>query len=183
MKRAVFTFGRFNPPTIGHEKLIKAVAKEAGSDDWFIIPSQTAGEKKNPLPYDVKTKYMRLMFPQYADHIDDKACCRTPVDVMKHLMMKEYTDVVFVVGSDRLGQFGFLQKNNRKDEYSFNTIEIVSAGERDPDAEGASGMSASKMRKAAKDVKTSDFMAGIPDSLSSKQKLELMKEVRKGMGL
>ena len=183
MKRAVFTFGRFNPPTIGHEKLIKAVAKEAGSDDWFIIPSQTAGEKKNPLPYDVKTKYMRLMFPQYADHIDDKACCRTPVDVMKHLMMKGYTDVVFVVGSDRLGQFGFLQKNNRKDEYSFNTIEIVSAGERDPDAEGASGMSASKMRKAAKDVKTSDFMAGIPDSLSSKQKLELMKEVRKGMGL
>ena len=70
MKRAVFTFGRFNPPTIGHEKLIKAVAKEAGSDDWFIIPSQTAGEKKNPLPYDVKTKYMKLMFPQYADHID-----------------------------------------------------------------------------------------------------------------
>ena len=183
MKRAVFTFGRFNPPTIGHEKLIKAVAKEAGSDDWFIIPSQTAGEKKNPLPYDVKTKYMKMMFPQYADHIDDKACCRTPVDVMKHLMMKEYTDVVFVVGSDRLGQFGFLQKNNRKDEYSFNTIEIVSAGERDPDAEGASGMSASKMRKAAKDVKTSDFMAGIPDSLTSKQKLELMKEVRKGMGL
>ena len=183
MKRAVFTFGRFNPPTIGHEKLIKAVAKEAGSDDWFIIPSQTAGEKKNPLPYDVKTKYMKMMFPQYADHIDDKACCRTPVDVMKHLMMKGYTDVVFVVGSDRLGQFGFLQKNNRKDEYSFNTIEIVSAGERDPDAEGASGMSASKMRKAAKDVKTSDFMAGIPDSLSSKQKLELMKEVRKGMGL
>ena len=183
MKKVVFAYGRFNPPTIGHEKLIHAVERQARGEDWLIIPTQSVDPKDNPLPYDVKTKYMKMMFPQYADHIDDKACCRTPVDVMKHLMMKGYSDVVFVVGSDRLGQFGFLEKNNRKDDYSFNSIEIVSAGERDPDAEGASGMSAAKMRKAAKDVKTSDFMAGIPDSLSSKQKLELMKEVRKGMGL
>jgi len=183
MKKVVFAYGRFNPPTIGHEKLIQAVERQAKGEDWLIIPTQSVDPKSNPLPYDVKTKYMKMMFPQYADHIDDKACCKTAIDVMKRLMMEGYTDVVFVVGSDRLGQFGFLDKNNRKDDYSFNTIEIVSAGERDPDAEGASGMSASKMRKAAKDVKTSDFIAGIPDSLTTKQKLELMKEVRKGMGL
>ena len=183
MKKVVFTFGRFNPPTIGHEKLIQAVEKEAGSADWLIIPSQTVEKKKNPLPYEYKVELLKKMFPQYAKHIDDGACCKTPIDVMKHLMMKEYTDVVMVVGSDRVGAMSFIQKYNRGDDYSFNTIEIVSAGERDPDAEGASGMSASKMRKAAKDVKTSDFIAGIPDSLTTKQKLELMKEVRKGMGL
>jgi hypothetical protein len=126
---------------------------------------------------------MKLMFPQYADHIDDKACCRTPVDVMKHLMMKDYTDVVMMVGSDRVNDFGWIQKNNRKDDYSFSTIEIKSAGERDPDAEGATGMSASKMRAAAKDGKSRDFVDGIPDSLSTTEKLNLMAEVRKGMGL
>ena len=183
MKKVVFAYGRFNPPTLGHQKLIRAVEKEAGSDDWLIIPTQSVDSKSNPLPYDVKAKYMKMMFPQYADHIDDKACCRTPVDVMKHLMMKEYTDVVMIVGSDRMGQFGFLEKNNRKDDYAFNSIKFVSAGERDPDSDGASGMSASKMRKAAKDINVDDFMAGIPNSLTPKQKLDLMAEVRKGMGL
>ena len=183
MKKVYVTFGRLNPPTIGHVILIKEVQSKAGSDDWLIVTSQSVNQKTDPLPYKTKVEIIQKMFPWAADNIDDTACCKTPIDVMNHLMMKGYSDVVVVVGSDRLGQFGFLEKNNRKDDYSFNSIEIVSAGERDPDAEGASGMSASKMRKAAKDVKTSDFMAGIPDSLSSKQKLELMKEVRKGMGL
>ena len=183
MKKVVFAYGRFNPPTIGHQKLIRAVEKEAGSDDWLIIPTQSVDSKSNPLPYDVKAKYMKMMFPQYADHIDDKACCRTPVDVMKHLMMKEYTDVVMIVGSDRMGQFGFLEKNNRKDDYAFNSIKFVSAGERDPDSDGASGMSASKMREAVKNGKTRNFMEGIPNTFSIQQKLELMEEVRKGMGL
>ena len=183
MKKVVFAYGRFNPPTIGHEKLIQAVAKEAGSDDWLIIPTQTAGEKKNPLPYNIKTKFMKMMFPQYASNIDDKACCRTPVDVMKHLMMKEYTDVVMMVGSDRINDFGWLQKNNRGDDYSFSTIEIKSAGERDPDKDGATGMSASKMREAAEQGKFSDFAKGIPATLTVQDKMELMTDVRKGMGL
>ncbi len=184
MKKAVFTFGRFNPPTIGHEKLIKAVAKEAGSDDWFIIPSQSQKKKTDPLPYDIKTKYMKMMFPWAASHIDDKACCNTIIKVGAHLMMKEYTDIVMVVGSDRVADFDkLLQKYNRTDDYSFSTIVVKSAGERDPDAEGATGMSASKMRVAASDKKTRDFMAGIPDTLTVNQKLDLMQEVRKGMGL
>ena len=183
MKKVYATFGRLNPPTIGHEKLLKAVESKAGSDDWWIVVSQSVKPKTDPLPYQTKVEYLKKMFPWAADHIDDKACCKTAIDVMKRLMMEGYTDVVFVVGSDRLGQFGFLQKNNRKDEYSFNTIEIVSAGERDPDAEGASGMSASKMREAAKNEKTTDFLEGIPDTLSVKEKLDLMAKVREGMGL
>ena len=126
---------------------------------------------------------MNLMFPEYADHIDDKACCRTPVDVMKHLMMKEYTDVIMMVGSDRVNDFGWIQKNNRKDDYSFSTIEIKSAGERDPDKDGATGMSASKMREAAKDQKAQDFIAGMPEAMNLQDKMELMIQVRKGMGL
>jgi hypothetical protein len=98
-------------------------------------------------------------------------------------MMKDYSDIIMVVGSDRVTDFDkILQKYNRVD-FSFGTIQVVSAGERDPDAEGASGMSASKMRAAAKDVKTVDFMSGIPDTMSAEDKLELMAKVREGMGL
>jgi hypothetical protein len=88
-----------------------------------------------------------------------------------------------VVGSDRVGAMSFIQKYNRGDDYSFNTVEIANAGERDPDADGASGMSASKMRDAAKNQKTTEFLEGIPDTLSVKNKLELMAKVREGMGL
>ena len=123
------------------------------------------------------------MFPWAADHIDDKACCKTAIDVMKRLMMEGYTDVVFVVGSDRMGGMKFVKEYNRSDQYSFNSVELESAGERDPDADGAAGMSASKMRAAAKDGKSRDFVDGIPDSLSTTEKLNLMAEVRKGMGL
>ena len=123
------------------------------------------------------------MFPQYADHIDDKACCKTAIDVMKRLMMEGYTDVVFVVGSDRMGGMKFVKEYNRSDQYSFNSVELESAGERDPDADGAAGMSASKMREAAKNQKTTEFLQGIPDTLSVKEKLDLMAKVREGMGL
>ena len=181
MKTCYFTFGRFNPPTIGHEKLLRTVEKEAGSDDYLIYPSQSLDKKDNPLPYAYKVEILQKMFPWA--NIETAACCNTIMKVAQDMMMKDYSDIVMVVGSDRVGQFDKLLNKQNTIDYTFNSIKIVSAGERDPDAEGASGMSASKMRKAAKDVKTSDFMAGIPDSLSSKQKLELMKEVRKGMGL
>ena len=183
MSTCYFTFGRFNPPTIGHEKLIKAVEKEAGSSDWLIFPSQTHKKPDNPLPYDYKVSVMQKMFPFAADHIDEKACCNTIIKVAQHLMMKDYSDIIMVVGSDRVTDFDkILQKYNRVD-FSFGTIQVVSAGQRDPDAEGASGMSASKMRAAAKDVKTVDFMSGIPDTMSAEDKLELMAKVREGMGL
>ena len=183
MKKVYVTFGRLNPPTIGHEKLLQAVQSKAGSDDWWIVTSQSVNQKTDPLPYKTKVEIIQKMFPWAADNIDDTACCKTPIDVMKHLMMKGYSDVVLVVGSDRMGSMKFVQNYNRSDEYSFNTLEIESAGERDPDADGAAGMSASKMREAAKNENTRDFIAGIPDTLTIQEKLELMIEVRKGMGL
>ena len=181
MKTCHFTFGRFNPPTIGHEKLIKAVANAAGSGDYLIYPSQSFKKPDNPLPYDYKIEIMKKMFPWAK--IESAACCNTIIKVAQDMMMKEYTDIVMVVGSDRVADFDkLLQKQNRVD-YSFSTIKVISAGERDPDAAGASGMSASKMRDAAKNLKTSDFLKGIPDTLSAKEKMELMAKVRSGMGL
>ena len=181
MKTCNFTFGRFNPPTIGHEKLIKAVANAAGSGDYLIYPSQSFKKPDNPLPYDYKIEIMKKMFPWAK--IESAACCNTIIKVAQDMMMKEYTDIVMVVGSDRVADFDkLLQKQNRVD-YSFSTIKVISAGERDPDAAGASGMSASKMRDAAKNLKTSDFIKGIPDTLSAKEKMELMAKVRSGMGL
>ena len=93
MKKVYVTFGRLNPPTIGHEKLLKAVQSKAGSDDWLIVTSQSVNQKTDPLPYKTKVELIQKMFPWAADHIDDKACCKTPIDVMKHLMMEGYTDV------------------------------------------------------------------------------------------
>ena len=181
MKVCHFTFGRFNPPTIGHEKLIQAVASQAGSGDYLIYPSQTHKKPDNPLPYEYKVEMMKKMFPWAK--IESAACCNTIMKVAQDMMMKEYTDIVMVVGSDRVADFDkLLQKQNRID-YSFSTIKVISAGERDPDAAGASGMSASKMRDAAKNLKTSDFLKGIPDTLSAKEKMELMAKVRSGMGL
>ena len=174
MKKVYVTFGRLNPPTIGHEKLLQAVQSKAGSDDWWIVTSQSVNQKTDPLPYKTKVELIQKMFPWAADNIDDTACCKTPIDVMKHLMMKGYSDVVLVVGSDRMGSMKFVQNYNRSDEYSFNTLDIESAGERDPDADGAAGMSASKMRAAAKAQNTTDFIAGIPDTLSIHEMFVLM---------
>ena len=181
MKTCHFTFGRFNPPTIGHEKLIRAVASYAGSGDYLIYPSQTFKKPNNPLPYEYKVEIMQKMFPWAK--IETTACCNTIIKVAQDMMMKDYSDIVMVVGSDRVGEFDKLLNKQNTVDYTFNSIKIVSAGERDPDAEGASRMSASKMREAAKNEKTMDFLEGIPDTLSVKEKLDLMAKVREGMGL
>ena len=181
MKTCYFTFGRFNPPTIGHEKLIRAVEKSAGSDDYLIYPSQTFKKPKNPLPYDYKVEIMNKMFPWA--NIETAACCNTIIKVAQDMMMKDYTDIVMVVGSDRVSDFDKLLSKQNKIDYTFNTIKVVSAGERDPDADGAAGMSASKMREAAEQGKFTDFAKGIPSTLTVQEKMELMTQVRKGMGL
>ena len=181
MKTCHFTFGRFNPPTIGHEKLIKAVASYAGSGDYLIYPSQTFKKPNNPLPYEYKVEIMQKMFPWAK--IETEACCNTIIKVAQDMMMKEYTDIVMVVGSDRVADFDKLLQKQNSIDYAFKTIKVISAGDRDPDVDGAAGMSASKMREAAKEVKTSEFIKGIPDTLDTNEKMELMQKVRSGMGL
>ena len=194
-KRIVFTFGRFNPPTTGHLKLIEAVAKEAGQkDDYRIVPSRSFKADKNPLKIDIKLAWMKKMFPKHADNIISTKDLNVIVKVMQSFQgipPDGYTDVCMVVGSDRVQDFTTLLNKYNRDpndpdktvEYAFKSIEVKSAGERDPDNDNdVSGVSASKMRAHALDKNVKGFMEGIPDTLTKADKLQLMIEIRKGMG-
>ena len=183
----VFTFGRFNPPTTGHEKLMEAVAKQAkkNSAPYYIFASHSENAKKDPLPYAKKVAYMKKMFPKHARNIVvDKA--RNVFEIAVSLHNKGHKSIVMVVGSDRVAEFdALLNKYNgteaRHGYYGFDNIEVVSAGERDPDAEGVTGMSASKMRAAAVSDDFDSFKMGLPKGFN--QGMSLFKDVRKYMGI
>ncbi len=185
---AVFTFGRFNPPTTGHEKLIEKVASVAKANPgapFYIFASHSENPKKDPLPYVKKVAYMKKMFPKYARNIIvDKA--RNVFEIAVSLHNKGHKAIVMVVGSDRVDEFeSLLNKYNGVDArhgyYGFDNIEVVSAGERDPDAEGVTGMSASKMRAAASANDFEQFKLGLPRGFSDGKKL--FADVRKHMGI
>ena len=186
---AIFTFGRFNPPTTGHEKLIDALAREQSKNSgskMYVFPSQSQNPKKDPLPFALKVAYMRKMFPKYAKNILANKKVRMVFDIAVELHNKGHRSIVMVVGSDRVAEFeGLLNKyngvNGRHGYYGFDNIEVVSAGERDPDAEGVSGMSASKMRAAASDGDFDSFKTGVPSGF--KDALKLYNDVRKNMGI
>ena len=185
---AVFTFGRFNPPTTGHEKLIDALAKQKSKNTgsvMYVYPSHSQNPKKDPLPHALKTAYMRKMFPKYKSNIV-AGKERNVLEVAVSLHKKGHRAIVMVVGSDRVAEFDrLLNKYNGVDSthgyYGFDNIEVVSAGERDPDSEGVSGMSASKMRQAASGGDFDSFKTGVPSSFKDSQKL--YNDVRKNMGI
>jgi|ETNmetMinimDraft_30_1059905.scaffolds.fasta_scaffold107564_2 nicotinic acid mononucleotide adenylyltransferase len=184
--RAVFTFGRFNPPTVGHEKLIKKVSEVAKGNDFFIYASFTQNSVKDPLPHKDKVKWMKKVFPTYRSRIVSNSKAKDALGVLVELYGKNYTDVVMVVGSDRVPDFqNLLNKYNGKQEkhgyYEFNTIKVVSAGERDPDSTGVEGMSASKMRKAVVDGDIDLFKSGIPSAVKDSIKANLFNAVKKYM--
>lgn len=189
MKKAVFTFGRFNPPTTGHEKLIKKVSSEASklSADYFIFASKSQNAKKNPLDYSTKISYMKSMFQSHSKNIIKNASINTAFDAASLLYKMGYKEVSMVVGGDRVSEFDkTLNKYNgvkgRHGFYDFSGgLKIISAGDRDPDAEGVSGMSASKMRAAAAGNDYSSFETGLPSNFRDGKKL--FKSVRKGMKL
>jgi len=185
----IFTFGRFNPPTVGHEKLITAVQSVAKSKggDFFVYPSHSQDPKKNPLNQATKIKYMKKMFPKYRSNIVASSG-KTALNIASELYDKKYTNLVMVVGSDRVQEFQkILDKYNGQDKshgfYDFDKIEVVSAGERDPDAEGVEGMSASKMRAAAVEGDFKSFRMGTPESLSDADTKKMFNDIRKGMRL
>jgi len=187
-KIAYFTFGRLNPPTIGHEKLMDALAKQAGRNDYFVFVSQTQDKKKNPLDYNAKVKHIRKMFPRHARRVMINKKVRTAFDAASFLYDKGYRSVVMVVGSDRVTEFQtLLEKYNGKEGkhgfYNFQSISVVSAGARDPDAEGVEGMSASKMRQFARDNDFTSFSQGLGTTVSNKDAKKLFMDVRSGMGL
>ena len=188
MAKIVFAFGRFNPVTTGHEVLMNK-AKAVGGGDYRIYVSKSQDRKKNPLDYKSKIKFMRKIFPAHAKHIVDSPA-RTAIDVAVDVFNDGYTDLIMIAGSDRVGEFQQLLdkyngvKGKRHGEYKFDSIKVINAGERDPDAEGASGMSASKMRGAAADNNFDLFKSGLPDKFAnSKDAKDLFKVLRKAMGI
>lgn len=182
-----FVFGRFNPPTSGHEKLFDKLKKTAGSNPYRIYGSKSQDPKKNPLTFKEKVKFMRKMFPKHARSVMSDADVRTALDICVKLYDQGFTSVTMIAGSDRLKEFDvLLNKYNGVDSrhgfYNFeNGIKIVSAGDRDPDAEGVSGMSASKLRSFASDNDLENFTKGMPKGY--KDSKLLFNTIRKGMGL
>ena len=182
-KSVAFAFGRFNPPTIGHEKLINKV-KSLPTNDYKIYLSRSNDPKKNPLSPRDKLSIMKKMFPSHARNIEINQT-NMVLDIATLLYKKGYSDVTMVAGSDRVREFETILKkyngiSSRHGMYDFESIKVVSAGERDPDAEGASGMSASKMRAAAAKGDLNNFKKGLPSGVDADS---IMKQVRKGMNL
>jgi len=186
-REVVFTFGRFNPPTIGHGKLLAKVASLATGNDYRIYASQSNDAKKNPLQYKEKIKVMRKMFPKHGRNIIEDKNAKTALHIASILHDQGFTKITMVVGSDRIKEFEKLLKqyNGSKGRHGFydfkDGIEIASAGERDPDAEGVSGMSASKMRQAAIDGDFKLFSKGLPKAYG--EDMTLFNLIRKRMGL
>ncbi len=182
----VFAYGRFNPPTTGHEKVIEKVVSIAGTNDYRIYPSHSQNPKKDPLPQALKTAYMRKMFKKYAKKIVVSKS-RNAIEIAVELYDQGYKNLVMVAGSDRVKVFDTMLNNYNGVEgkphgyYKFDSIKIVSAGERDPDSEGVEGMSASKMRAAASEGDMDSFLQGIPSGFSDGKKL--YRDVRKYMGI
>ena len=182
-KSVAFTFGRFNPPTIGHEKLINKV-KSVPANDYKIYLSRSEDPKKNPLSPRTKLDVMKKIFPSHARNIEINTT-NMILDICTKLYNQGYTDVNMVVGSDRVREFETIIKKyndvkSRHGYYNFDNIKVVSAGERDPDAEGATGMSASKMRAAAAKGDLASFKKGLPRNADAEK---IFKDVRKGMNL
>ena len=182
-KKVVFAFGRFQPPTTGHALLVNVVKTVASKQnaDHVIIASKTQDKKQNPLPVDRKIYFMERMFPGI-NFMAANDAVRTPIEAAKFLNQK-YKNLIMIAGSDRVPAFTKLLNEYNGKEYHFDTIEVISAGERDPDSDTASGMSGTKMRDAAKKGDFISFKKGLPHTLTELDAKRLMNEIRKGLGL
>jgi len=175
-------FGRFNPPTVGHEKLLSAARKAAAGGALKIYPSRSQDPKKNPLDPDMKISYMKKMFPDFEEEIVNDSEMRSIFDVLKTADEDGFDSVNIVVGADRQAEFENLAVKYNGELYDFDQIRVISAGVRDSDAEGVEGMSASKLRKAVQDDDFDTFRRGIPKSLKDADTQAVFDAVRTGMG-
>jgi len=176
-------FGRFNPPTVGHEKLLKSAKRISAGGDIKIYPSRTQDPKKNPLDPSKKVGYMKKMFPEFEKNIINDPDMKSIFDVLVTANEDGYTNVNIVVGSDRQAEFENLAQKYNGELYNFDQIRVISAGVRDADAEGVEGMSASKMRKAVMDNDFASFRRGTPKTLDDGDAQTLFNAVRQGMGV
>ena len=175
------TFGRFNPPTVGHQKLLDAAKKAAGKGSLRIYPSRSHDPKKNPYDPDEKIDVMKQMYPDHAGNIVNDPNSKTIFDVLKQAHEDGFSSVKIVVGGDRVKEFTKISGDYNGKLYDFSDVETVSAGDRDPDAEGIEGMSASKMRKAAIEDDFETYRTGIPDAIDDKTAKMMMTNLKKRM--
>ena len=183
-------FGRFNPPHAGHLQLMDVAAASAAKsaelgngDDYIIVPSRSQDPKKNPLDADTKVSLMRQMFPQHSERIVNDGANRTIFDVLKKAHNDGYTNVRIIAGQDRVKEFDKLSQNYNGQLYQFDNMEVVSSGDRDPDAEGMEGFSSSRMRLAAAEGDFKTFRAGLPEGTPRKMAMTLFDTVRQTMNV
>jgi len=178
-------FGRFNPPHLGHLQLMDTAAASADAEgsDYMIVPSRSQDPKKNPLDPDTKVTIMRTMFPQHSERIANDVSTRTIFDVLKKAHNDGYTNVRIVGGADRVKEFDKLANSYNGNLYAFDNIEVVSAGDRDPDSDGVEGLSASRMRLAAAEGDFKTFRLGMPPEMRPKDARAVFDTVRQAMGI
>lgn len=187
-KTVYFTFGRMNPPTTGHEKLMNELLKKSGKNPYRVYLSQSTDKKKNPLDFKYKVKTVRKFFPKHARSVMLNKKVKNVFDAVTEMYNDGFKNITMVVGSDRINEFNTLLKKyngvkGRHGLYNFNKINVISAGDRDPDADDISGMSASKMRSLAKEGDFTQFSQGLPRNVSNADAKKVYNEVRRGMGL
>ena len=179
-KHVAFTFGRFNPPHAGHGKMMDAVKSYGGdTGNYRIYPSRTQDNKKNPLSADQKIKHMRAMFKDHKDKIQNSEAHRNIFDIMKDLNDEGHEHVTMVVGDDRVKEFDKLTKKYNGVHYDFKSINVKSAGKRDPKSDDPlERLSASSLRKHATKGDHEAFHAGTGGYKNSKQ---MMADVQAGL--
>tara|TARA_Y100000389_G_scaffold188857_1_gene211906 strand:- start:686 stop:1858 length:1173 start_codon:yes stop_codon:yes gene_type:complete len=179
---AVFAFGRFNPPTIGHQKLLDKVISMANqvNGKGYVFLSQKQNNKTDPLTFKEKQDYLQMFYPQLA--IGD-ASVKTIIQALQKIQAEGRTRIVMIAGSDRVVEFQKLlnQYNGKPDKagndlYKFDSIDVVSAGERDPDQEGASGASASKARELANKGQEHEFSKVIMGGNTGKKLYSILQD-------
>ena len=179
-------FGRFNPPTIGHQQLMDVAAQAASQDkdgQYLIFPSRSQDKKKNPLDPDTKIAYMQKFYPNHAGNIVNDSNTKTIFDVLRMAHNNGYAGVRIVGGGDRVKEFEKLSNQYNNQLYQFDNIEVVSAGDRDPDGKGVGGMSASRMRLAAAEGDFKTFRSGLPPEVKPAEAKELFNILRGSMNV
>ena len=178
-------FGRFNPPHLGHLQLMNTAANsvEGDKDAYMIVPSRSNDPKKNPLDPNTKVDMMKAMFPQHADNILNDTKARTIFDVLNAANNNGFANVKIVGGADRVKEFTKLANNYNGKLYDFDKVDVISSGERDPDADGVEGLSASRMRLAASENDFKAFSKGLPKDLDKDSKKQIFTAVRSSMGI
>ena len=184
---AYFTFARMNPPTLGHERLLDTIAEKAGRFPYRVYLSQTNDRKKNPLLYEDKIKIARKAFPRHGRSIRHDPSVRNILEAARAMYESGYRNVVMVGGEDRLPEFERIKlyngKKGRHGYYMFESIKIVSAGNRDPESDDVEGVSATNLREAAKGSDFTMFSQGLPTKMTNEDAKDLYNKVRCGLGL